>query len=488
MIEQSRWSKDAVAPLLGGVAWLWFATSFGVVGFAFSLIPGCLLLSSGMSILLWPGDLRISSFAALGGLLGVPLAVPAFWVAGPTTALLLIALSAASYVAAGAVAVKWEPHTSDVPAPEPSLRLSAEVAADEVVLATMLSTLPVVSGDTWLRVRNEVTEARDLFEARGWLANPADYHDTPPLLTDVSLAPARTRGIDFEHLRFDSGYAPHDGEAGRDRWLAYGPNRTAHAWVLRHPGPPRPWLVAIHGFQLGFPLADFALFDPRHFHEKLGLNLVYPVLPFHGKRKIGRRSGDGFLTGDVLDSVHAEAQAMWDIRRLLSWVRAQGAPSVGVFGISLGGYQASLVAGLDGDLDCVIAGVPLTDIGRALWRHGPPLLIRHGEHLGVERDAVNEVMSVVSPLSLEARIPVERRFLIGGVADRLVPPDQVRDLWLHWDRPRIVWYQGGHLTFNREPAVRRLIRDGLEAGGLIGPLRASAAGSTTDVFAPARTS
>jgi hypothetical protein len=467
VIEQTRWSRDAAVPIFAGAVWLWFATGFGLVGFLFSLIPGCLLFSSGISILLWPGDLRISSFAALGGLLGVPLAVPAFWVAGPGTALLLIGLSAASYVAAGAVAVKWEPHTKEVPTPEPSLRLSAEVAADEVVLATMLTGLPLVSGDAWSRIRDEVIAARDFFESRGWLARPADYHVTPPPLVDPSLVPARTRGIHFEHLRFESGYAPHEGEAGRERWLSYAPNRTAHAWVLRHPGAPRPWLVAIHGFQLGHAWADFALFDPRHFHEKLGLNLVYPVLPFHGKRKVGRRSGDGFLTGDVLDSVHAEAQAMWDIRRLLSWVRAQGAPAVGAFGISLGGYQASLLAALDDDLACVIAAVPLTDIPRALWRHGPPLLIRHGEHQGVQRDEVSEVMNVVSPLSLEPRVPVERRFLIGGVADRLVPPDQVRDLWLHWERPRIVWYQGGHLTFNRAPAVRRLIRDALAEGGLI---------------------
>jgi hypothetical protein len=480
VIEQTRWSREATVPIVAGAVWLWFATGFGLLGFLFSLIPGCLLFSSGMSILLWPGDLRISSFAALGGLLGVPLAVPAFWVAGPGTALLLIGLSAASYLVAGAVAVKWEPHTKQVPTPEPSLRLSAEVAADEVVLATMLSTLPVVSGGAWSRVRDEVIAACDCFESRGWIARPADYHVEPPPLVLPSLVPARTRGIAFEHLSFESGYAPHEGEAGRERWLSYAPNRTAHAWVLRHRGAPRPWLVCIHGFQLGHAWADFLLFDPRHFHEKLGLNLVYPVLPFHGKRKVGRRSGDGFLTGDVLDSVHAEAQAMWDIRRLLSWVRAQDAPAVGVFGISLGGYQASLLAGLDDTLACVIAGVPLTDIPRALWRHGPPLLIRHGEHQGVQRDEVSEVMNVVSPLSLEARVPVERRFLIGGVADRLVTPDQVRDLWLHWERPRIAWYQGGHLTFNRSAEVRRLIREALAVGGLTGapsePLLRDAAG------------
>jgi len=469
LVEQKRWSRDGAVPILAGAAWLWFASGFGLLGFAFSLIPGCLLFAAGLSILLWPGDLRISSFAALGGLLGVPLAIPAFWVAGPGTALLLVGLSAASYLAAGAVAVKWEPHTQEVPAPEPSLRLSAEVAADEVVLATMLTGLPVVTGDAWSRVRDEVIAARDLFESRGWLERPAAYHREPPLLEAPTLVPVRARGVDFEHLRFESGYTPHEGEPGRERWLGYVPNRTAHAWVLRHPGPPRPWLVCIHGFQLGWPWADFALFDPRHFHHALGLNLVYPMLPFHGERKVGRRSGDGFLTGDVLDSVHAEAQAMWDIRRILGWVRRQDAPAVGVFGISLGGYQAALLAGLDDGLASVIAGVPLTDIPRALWRHGPPLLIRDGEQRGIQRDEVSEVMNVVSPLALHPKLPVERRFLIGGVADRLVPPDQVRDLWRHWERPRIVWYQGGHLTFNRSREVRHLIRDALAAGGLTSP-------------------
>jgi hypothetical protein len=219
--------------------------------------------------------------------------------------------------------------------------------------------------------------------------------------------------------------------------------------------------VLIHGFQLGFPLADFGLFDPRLYAKKLGLNLVYPVLPFHGRRKVGRRSGDGFLTGDILDAVHAEAQAMWDIRRILGWLRSQAAPAVGVHGVSLGGYQTALLACLDDELACAIPGIPLTDISRALWRHAPSLLIRHGEHVGMQRDEVSEVMSVISPLSLEPLVPHERRYIFGGVADRLVPADQVRDLWDHWQRPRVVWYQGAHVTFGRDPEVRRLLRDAL---------------------------
>jgi hypothetical protein len=54
-------------------------------------------------------------------------------------------------------------------------------------------------------------------------------------------------------------------------------------------------------------------------------------------------------------------------------------------------------------------------------------------------------------------VPHERRYLFAAVADRLVPADQVRDLWRHWERPRIEWYQGGHLTFPRHAGVRALV-------------------------------
>ena len=83
MFRQSRWSPGATLPIICGLVWLWLAASFGVLGFLFSVIPGCLLLASGVSILLWPGDTRILSFTAVGGLLGLPLALPAFYVAGP---------------------------------------------------------------------------------------------------------------------------------------------------------------------------------------------------------------------------------------------------------------------------------------------------------------------------------------------------------------------------------------------------------------------
>jgi dienelactone hydrolase len=447
------------------VAWLWYAASFGVVGFVFSLIPGCLLVSSGVATLLYGGDVRIPQFAALGGLLGVPFAVPALFVAGPGAGLLLIALSAASFVSAGALSVRQEPHIDEVPDPTPTLRLAAETAADDLLLSTVTMTLPSISTEDTRRIQRETHEALALFRDRGWLEKPQSYHRSPPAPDGPSFRPSRVRGLDFEHMRFESGWEPDPEEPGRVRWLSYSANRRAHAWVLRHTDASRPWMVCIHGFQLGFPAVDMGAFRAGWLHHKLGLNVVLPVLPLHGPRKAGRRSGDGFLVGDFMQTIHAEAQAMWDIRSILSWIRAQGGRRIGVHGLSLGGYNTALLACLDDELAFAMPGIPLTDVTRAVWRHGPNQYIRVFEHVGLGYDDVHAVLRVISPLALEPKVPKERRYLYGAVADRLVPPDQVRDLWRHWDRPRIVWYQGGHVTFRAHDSVDRLVRSALCESG-----------------------
>jgi hypothetical protein len=430
------------------------------------VIPGCLLLASGFSMLLYPGDLRIPQFSALGGVAGVILALPAFWAAGFGTGLVLVALSAASFVAAGLVAVRQELRHEGMPDPEPSLRLGAEVALDEALLATMALTLPHTDVGDLPRLRRDVEAARELYRDRGWMEKPLDYHVKPPALENPELRRARARGLDYEHLRFDSGYEPRAEEPRRDRWLGQARNRTAHAWVVRHADPGRPWLVCIHGYQMGIPAIEFAAFEAERLHRAYGMNLLFPVLPLHGPRKEGRRSGDGYLAGEPLDTVHAVSQALWDLRRLLSWLRLQGATKIGVHGLSLGGFHTALLACLDDDLACAIPGIPLTDVSRIVWRHGPPLRIRHFERNGVVHEQVSEVLRVVSPLTLEPRVPHERRSIYAAVADRLVPADQVYDLWRHWGEPRIVWYQGGHVTFRFHPAVRQLVDTALTEAGL----------------------
>jgi hypothetical protein len=160
----------------------------------------------------------------------------------------------------------------------------------------------------------------------------------------------------------------------------------------------------------------------------------------------------------VVDSIHAEAQAMWDLRRLLAWIREHGGGPVGVFGLSLGGYTAALLSALE-PLDLVIAGIPAVDFRRLALRHASPLDLRRADPSGPGYEATAEALRVISPLAIDSRVPLARRAIFAGIADRIVPPDHPRDLWLHWGRPRIVWYPGAHVTFRHHRAVGRLIED-----------------------------
>jgi dienelactone hydrolase len=457
----------AWVPTVAGLLWLWCSARFGVIGFLFSLVPGCLLLASGVSTLLYPGDPRIPQFTAAGGLLGVPLAIPALLFAGGWSGVLLMGLSAAAFLAAGRISVRQEPRTDDVPAPQLSWRLAAQVAIDDAILASLTVRVPMLGLQQHDSLRAETHAARELFRARDWLAQPAAYHAAPPPLEDPIMRPASAGRFAFEHLEFDSGYEPHPDEPGRDRWLSHVANRTAHAWVMRHRSQPRPWLICIHGYEMGTPWPDFAAFRANRLHHQHGLNLMLPVLPLHGPRKLGRHSGAGFLAGNFIDTIHAEAQAMWDIRRLLAWIRAQGGDPVGVYGLSLGGYNAALLAGLAEGLACVIAGIPAVDFSRLTWRHGPPLQLRYAERQGLVHDEMGEVLRVISPLAIAPQVPPPGRYIFAGVADQLVPPDQPRDLWLHWERPRIEWYQGGHVTFRAHAGVERMLFDALRSARLI---------------------
>jgi len=474
-MSDSRVPREVWISLLAGLCWLSLGARAGFGTFFLCLPPGLLLTASGMNRLISPGDERMVQIMALGGSAGVLLGLPVVPGLGFGSALLLVALSAGCFLAAGNAALRALPPTEEVPAPILGTGLAAKVAVDSAILGGMLLSqpLPLRRQGGADSIAAELADARELFEARGWLEKPAEYHRTPlpleaPQIRHSSVRQLRRGSITFEHLAFESEYEPMAEEPGRERWLSYAANRTAHAWVLRHEGGPRPWLVCVHGYHMGAAVMDLGLFDPAYYHDKLGLNLLLPTLPLHGRRKLGRLSGQGYLVGNVMDTLHAQSQAIWDIRRLIGWIRGEGAPAVGVHGVSLGGYTASLLPCLEADLACTIAGVPLTDFTDLIWTHATPADRIRLEDAGVTREKTAEVFRVVSPLAMEPMLPVERRTIYGGVADLLVRPPQVRNLQRHWDEPRMVWYQGSHTSFFRDRDVRGAVEGTLRDCGLVG--------------------
>ena len=459
----------AGVPVVVGALWLWWDVRSGLPGVLVGGLPGSLLLATGLSNLLWAGDARIFHFMSLGAVSGFALSFPALLVLGPLAAAALLVLSLVSFVAAGYLAVGQEPVPTDVPAPRMSLGMAARAAEDELSMCgIVLTTWPLAVGSGAMRIARELEEAMALFGEKGWLEEPASYHRAPPPVESVDRGDLRHREQSFEHLTFESSYEPWLEEPGRDRWMSYERNRTAHAWVLRHAGEPHPWLVCVHGIRVGTPRGNLAFFRPDYLHHELGLNLLFPVLPIHGPRRISPVSGDRILSGDIMDTLHAASQAMWDIRRLLAWLRThESAPPVGVIGHSLGGYAAALLGCLEGGIDAVVVANPAVDPSRLFWRNALSLSTRYLKTAGVTQEKMGTLMRAISPLALHPLIPSEQRAIFAGVADRVVPAVEARTLWRHWGEPRIAWYQGSHSAFLSTREGRTFVSAALRAAGVV---------------------
>jgi hypothetical protein len=456
LFAQSRWPIWALPTLVGGLIWVSVAASVSLpVAFPVWIVAVG-LLSSGGAQLVAPGDHRITQIGALAGLLGTLVSLPLAFAIGLGDGLLLAAAAIAGAWGAGRMAMHVEPFTEGVPAPEATIAVAAKVAGDELILGfeQVLGTTGFALDGSIERVVAEIDATHALFAREGFLEKAEGYHVRPPDLTDPEIRVQEIAGHRVEMLRFESGYAPADGEPGRDRWLGYDACRDGWAYVLRHEGPPRPWLIATNGYRMGHARIDIGIFE-RFFHEGrgLGLNVLIPVLPLHGPRRLGWHSGSGFMGIDVIDTIHAETQSLWDMRRLLSWIQTQDAPAVGAFGLSLGGLTTANFASLAEGLSCAVPGIPLVDISRIVGRHSAKHQLRYAKTLGFDRDRVAEILRVINPLWLSPRVPLAGRMMFAGTADRLVTPDHVRDLWRHWEEPEIVWYQGSHISFLKERAV-----------------------------------
>ena len=358
---------------------------------------------------------------------------------------------------------------TDLPRPQPTPLLGAKWLLDEWALffETSQSRMRLPTVDFRRRLRHELGDAVEMYNQAGWVDDPRSYHRDPPALVDPTLRTVSMLGAKYEHLTFDSGYQPHPGEPGRERWLKYDANATAHAWVLRHPGPPRPWLICVNGYRSGNPVYDMSAFTADRLHRKYGLNLAFPVQPLHGPRAAGA-SGDRVMFAGAMNTVNTAAQALWDIRRLKSWITAeQKAPAVGAIGLSLGGFITAGLACFEDDLACAIAGVPEADLVRGMRRQVEALLPPFYEQWGLSWRSFERVHKVVSPLALDPVIPVDRRFIFAGLVDRWVRPGNVKALWEHWDRPEICWYEGSHLSVPFEPSVHAFVRNAMQSSGLI---------------------
>jgi dienelactone hydrolase len=446
---------------VAGVAWFACGAGAGLAGILAATLPGALLLTSATGTLLFPGDRMIPRAGATGAALGILFAIPVLLFA-PLTALLLGVLSAGAGIAAARFSFEDLAPTEDQPVPELDLRLSAEILLDEAVLGGLASIMGVYNSPVQERVGEELEATLDWLRAGGWLDEPASFHEDPPPMGPVAVATLRTAGLDCEVMHYESEFEPRRGAPGRERWLGYANNSNSEVRLIRA-NRSSDWLICIHGLGMGRTWLDLRAMSAPWLHRR-GVNLAIPVLPLHGSRaNLALASGAGFVTGDVSNTLHALTQTVWDIRRLVAWLRDEGAERVGVLGLSLGGYSTALLASLEDDLDCAIAGIPPAELGELTCYHATSRALQLASDAQITPERIATALTPVAPLMLRPRVALEKRFIFGALADRFVPAPQVEALWRHWDKPAIHWYPGAHLGFRFHSSVRQFIERALDA-------------------------
>lgn len=450
------------------------ATAFPVLaGAAAALFLAALVGPGGLTLVAAPAALGLF-LLALGARDSVRRPMPPRWVAvgavaalaGTITLLVGATLAGLLSFGAGVVAILCGTQAAlgfdggGHEANEPlSLATNAAVAVDAGLQAAWQALAIASPSPAPESVLEDVRAAVERHRAAGILDDPTLAHAVPPALEKAHLSRIRLPLLgEVEQLSFESEFEPSDAEI-RERYLALAPNRIGQATLLRHPDRPRPTLICVHGFGGGVPSLDARLFATRRLHHDVGLDVVQYLLPLHGHRASGRVSGDGFLNDHPLITNAAFGQAVWELRRITGWLRAQGAPAVGVMGTSLGGYTAALYASVERGLACAIPVIPAVSLVHLLRRDldaGQRLAL---EAVGFSDELLSDAFAPHEPLRHRARVAPEGRLIVAGLADRICPPHQADALFEHWGRPSIHWFDGSHLV----PLGSGRMRDRIDA-------------------------
>ncbi|MDW3219510.1 MAG: hypothetical protein R8F63_12940 [Acidimicrobiales bacterium] len=323
---------------------------------------------------------------------------------------------------------------------------TAHAALDELVMVYFEMFADPMPADVFLRVEQQIDGLNALWDDIGVAADPSSLHATPAAPVIVSDEAGSFGGVAGRELRFVSEWEPHAAAPGRAAWLDASNNHEGVIRVFTHDDGPRPWLVVIHGADMGRSW-DARMLRVETMARELGVNIAMPVLPLHGPRGDGSRTRAGFPSDDHVANIHGLSHALWDVRRTIAWVREQDPTAIGVFGFSLGGCMASLLACTETDLDAVVMGCPAADLVDLVRANTRPEL-RNQPRLSRLYGEASRAARPVTAFALQPTLPPERLALVSAHADRLADPVfQVGRLWHHFGRPELVGVDSGHVSF-----------------------------------------
>ena len=202
----------------------------------------------------------------------------------------------------------------------------------------------------------------------------------------------------------------------------------------------KPLVVLVHGWNAELhylyvlPLVARAL-------NRRGLNAALIELPFHLHRRPLERNGmRDFISDDLPGMLMATRQALSDIHALGRWAKAQGCPSVGVWGFSLGAWLTGLYICQTDLPHAAVLTTPVSNLSCAVR----DLPFCHPIRSGLNGSELN--LTALNLTHHRPQINPAAIQLVESSYDLFVPKDSYRELADAWGLQNWNTQKQGHIS------------------------------------------
>ncbi len=227
--------------------------------------------------------------------------------------------------------------------------------------------------------------------------------------------------------------------------------RLFPADARRHGGPARAVVVlpqwnADEGGHVGL----------CHLFAKFGLTALRLSLPYHDSRRPAElQRADYIVSSNIGRTLHANRQAVLDVRRAVDWLAANGYERIGIIGTSLGSCLSMLAAAHDPRISAAAFNHISPYFADVVWRGLSTRHVRAGLDGHIGADDLRACWLPISPQPFIARMQGQRVRLIYARYDLTFPVDLSRDFVAEFDRRGVPYslrvLPCGHYTTGKAP-------------------------------------
>jgi dienelactone hydrolase len=283
----------------------------------------------------------------------------------------------------------------------------------------------------WCTIQLARLNVRDATDTEGLAARAQAVLDHPDFLGGVITVPNDFRFVTKRAFQFTSPVP--------SPWKR---NNTVHGrlYTVKNSWQDKPTVVLLHGWNA--QTAYRTLFP--HLARRLtkrDVNVAMFELPYHSQRKPrGKGAIKNFLSGDLVHVAQSTHQAMADARALIAWLKAQGCPRIGLWGISLGAWLSGMLVCTDSRVDFAVLMTPVARMDRLIAEIDFCAPIRRS--LGGAKVRLDFLNLATHRL----KVTPDNILLVASEHDLFAPIATIEELCEAWGGPELWRPRHGHIS------------------------------------------